>query len=493
MTLAYNTRIHSVTGFSPFELLFGLKMNKFDDWESSNNNLGIPELIKRSDELANLKNDTRQRALVNIESGQEAQKHIQDSRTPPTDETLPLNSKVFVKQEGLIGKLEPRFKGPYTVARRNASGNYELLDVDNNLLPNSYPLHKLKPVKDPKETTQESWEVDKIISHRKIGKENEYLVKWKDCPDSENTWLKKSFFNSIQPIQEYLDSLKNPNQPKRSRGRPRKIPTLMASILSILLFFTLTTPVSLQEIKANFRFCDDQSSVKTILDIESSCHLDDKTSGIQYFSNKQESMALLIKSKHAVYGRGFQCKEKVTTYSFERSFPYIFQQIEMKVVEEKYKKLSREDCEYMINTKRCDKDLDMSCDSDGCYGSYTPTRDGTESFWGTITKKGYTCWITNRVITAETIETKIFHSVNGPCKATDLQCQMVDSIIIWNRNVFHRCPYEFVDVFEFEVGPQNRLISNSLFFQIDGSFMECNMTMFSTNEGILLTRDAKAR
>lgn len=192
----------------------------------------------------------------------------------------------------------------------------------------------------------------------------------------------------------------------------------MTSILSLLFLIILVKPVLLQEIKANVRFCDDQSSVKTILDIESSCHLDDKWSGMQYFTQKQESMALLIKSKHTVYGKGHQCKEKVTTYAFQRSFPYIMQDVEMKVVEERYSKLSREDYEYMISTKRCGKEHEMSCDSDGCYD--VPKQDGTESFWGTITKKGYTCWISNRVITADSLETKIFHSVERSCKATSM-------------------------------------------------------------------------
>ena len=62
-----------------------------------------------------------------------------------------------------------------------------------------------------------------------------------------------------------------------------------------------------QEIKAGFRFCDEHNTVKTVLDIKSSCHLNEKINQLQFFYNKKETMAMLIKAKHAVYGRGFQC------------------------------------------------------------------------------------------------------------------------------------------------------------------------------------------
>ena len=177
-------------------------------------------------------------------------------------------------------------------------------------------------------------------------------------------------------------------------------------------------------------------------------------------------------------------KEKVTTYAFERNFPYIYQDIRMRVIEETYTVLRREDCELMINTKRCGRDHKMSCDGDGCFGSFPPERNGTESFWGTVTRKGYTCWISNRVITDDSAETRIFHSVTQLCKAIDLECSMVDSIIIWNRHIIHRCQYELIDTFEFEVGAQNRLTSDTLLFQVNDHFMKCNITIYSTNEGV---------
>ena len=98
----------------------------------------------------------------------------------------------------------------------------------------SHPRHKLKVVMDPEDATKESYEVDFIVDHRKSGTEMEYLVKWKDCPDEENSWIKASHFNSVEPIKLYWDKSNKPTVDKvrRRRGRPRKL-----NFLSVIFHF----------------------------------------------------------------------------------------------------------------------------------------------------------------------------------------------------------------------------------------------------------------
>jgi hypothetical protein len=63
---------------------------------------------------------------------------------------------VFLKKEGLLSKLEPRYTGPYKIVGHTKFGNYELEDSDGLKLDMFYPLHKLKVVKNPEDLTNES-------------------------------------------------------------------------------------------------------------------------------------------------------------------------------------------------------------------------------------------------------------------------------------------------------------------------------------------------
>ena len=49
----------------------------------------------------------------------------------------------------------------------------------------------------------ELYEVDKVISHRGVGKNIKYLVKWKEY--TETTWEDTNNFNSDGCMKEYWD------------------------------------------------------------------------------------------------------------------------------------------------------------------------------------------------------------------------------------------------------------------------------------------------
>ena len=59
---------------------------------------------------------------------------------------------------------------------------------------------------------EDEYHVEKILNHIKRGKTTQYLIKWKDYPDSDNTWEKESNLNCQEKLDEYLDSI-------ASRGR----------------------------------------------------------------------------------------------------------------------------------------------------------------------------------------------------------------------------------------------------------------------------------
>jgi hypothetical protein len=65
--LSYNTRTNNITKFSPYELLYGKKMNKFKDWQTKEMEEEEAQIIKRTMEIKELIEKTRKEALENIE------------------------------------------------------------------------------------------------------------------------------------------------------------------------------------------------------------------------------------------------------------------------------------------------------------------------------------------------------------------------------------------------------------------------------------------
>jgi hypothetical protein len=53
----------------------------------------------------------------------------------------------------------------------------------------------------------EDYEIEYVVSHRGTGLNTEFLVKWKNYGDNENSWLKKDRFNNTKCIDDYFNSL----------------------------------------------------------------------------------------------------------------------------------------------------------------------------------------------------------------------------------------------------------------------------------------------
>jgi 3-deoxy-D-manno-octulosonic-acid transferase len=126
--------------------MFGREMNTFENW--SNRLLPNEEaaLINRGNEIRELVERTQPDAVQNIEKQQEKQEKIQNNAHNVDQTPLASGQSVYVKNDGLLTKLEPRYRGPYTVIKQTATGNYKLKDATGEAVKFTVPRHKIKKV-----------------------------------------------------------------------------------------------------------------------------------------------------------------------------------------------------------------------------------------------------------------------------------------------------------------------------------------------------------
>jgi hypothetical protein len=199
--MAYRSRVNSTTGFTPFELLFGVKMNLFD---AATELQGKFDLEARAKEIKKLVENDRSSAQDKVEIAKTKQRNQQDKRGNIVDK-LDVGQQVFVKIPIRVNKLQRKFSGPFIISRVTDLGNYFLKTADGKELPKSFPVTKLKLFAEEEKNEEEFFEIENILDHRMIGDKIEYFVKWAGYPDSDNSWVQEEHFNDPESLREYWE------------------------------------------------------------------------------------------------------------------------------------------------------------------------------------------------------------------------------------------------------------------------------------------------
>ena len=492
--LSYRTRIHSATGFTPYQLLFGRSMNTFENFHTEIDNSPID---KRANEIRNLVENLQPKAIENIKEKQKKQVNIQNNRNAAriTDEKIPIGTRVTIKSVKIQSKMQPNYYGIFKVSGYTPKGNYYLKNGKNEQLKEAYTRSRLKIVAGDlsEDDEDDHMEVEEIRDFRKRNGKIEYFVKWKELDESECTWEPENHFDTVECIQEFWDKRSEVRQVNfvektkilraNSRSRTWRLSTYAKTLISFLIILYLASTPTAFLIKDKFKFCEIHEN-KAIWDLPNSCTFEEL--GLE---TKKDFYFVLNELTNPISGKGWRCSKKIRTVETFKNF------IGMNTHEdfEQHIQLSKEDCQRMVQTKTCDN-FKMNCNANYCeFSNEIHPKEFEYKWMSSLTLKFVSCEIYAQTIIGETTEGKLYINSNvlNDCKASEMMCRTKNEIVIWDKDIIHSCPYELVKYVPL-TNYENILINaqeQQLFQIVENKTICKDISALKTAEGFLLTTD----
>jgi hypothetical protein len=208
--LALNNKVSEATGLTPFFANHGrhpqLATTRLPGPETPTTIIDVTNILQLHKDMA------KQVNKVNLKTQERRQKK---SKMAPQ---LKEGDKVYLLTKNLktkrpSQKLDHKKVGPFRIKRVKGLVDFELdLPKGTRIHPVFY-ISLLEPV-DAQTLLQTTWhyhpednkefEVEEIVNHRSKNRRQEFLVKWKGYPDSDNTWeLETNLANSRTLLDQY--------------------------------------------------------------------------------------------------------------------------------------------------------------------------------------------------------------------------------------------------------------------------------------------------
>ena len=200
----HNTRPHSTTGKSPFQLIMGYQPQALPD---ITNKTDLPAVEKQLDEA---------------QAAHELAHQLMKNRIRGKTTTFQVGDKVWLEARNLRRnvvdpKFAPKREGPFKVKKVLSTLSYQLELLKSWKIHLTFHVSLLSPYKEtethgpnyiqpPPELVnrEEEYEVERILKHRGRPKRHSYLVRWKGYRADEDSWIpEKDLGNSSEILSEY--------------------------------------------------------------------------------------------------------------------------------------------------------------------------------------------------------------------------------------------------------------------------------------------------
>lgn len=175
-----NTRVDSVTGFAPFELMYNrapADLQPYLDATPKYDAVGWHAHLRQAHELISASTrEKREKAAKKQNTRLNASRRVVDPWKP--------GQTVMIRYQGR-DKGQPRWVGPYSVVSYSGS-RYTLQDAQGKQLNRTVPQDQTKPVGD--ELGVDLYAVDRVIDKRKRNGVTQYRIRWAGFDPAEDTW-----------------------------------------------------------------------------------------------------------------------------------------------------------------------------------------------------------------------------------------------------------------------------------------------------------------